>query len=188
MSFPYNPSIPATNDDPADDQPLMQQNFASINSLINVDHAGFSSVQAGQHNQVTFAADNVPSLPTSTVGGNSQGILFTNNVGTVNQLFYYAGTAAQSSTQYVSAASGSTFLLGGIILKWGKVSGAANNTTVNFASVFPNNCWSVTVSGGLTSGTQPTINVNPGSVTTGLFVLKITGTTPVDVFYVAIGN
>ena len=191
-SIPYNLGIPNAPNNPSTDQPNMLTNNNNIATFVAVDHVGFnvsaSGLTSGQHAQVTFNGNNVPTLPTPVYAGKSEGILFTDNVGTVNQLFYYAGTAAQSEDQYVSASTGSTFLLGGIILKWGQVINAANNTTVNFTPAFPNNCWSVTVSGGLTSGTQPTINVNPSSVTTGLFVLKITGTTPVNVFYIAIGN
>lgn len=54
MSFPYNTDIPAANNDPSDDQPLMRQNTNSINSLIAVDHVTFGNATGGQHNKVTF--------------------------------------------------------------------------------------------------------------------------------------
>lgn len=54
MSFPYNTDIPAANNDPSDDQPLMRQNTNSINQLIAVDHITFGNATGGQHAKVTF--------------------------------------------------------------------------------------------------------------------------------------
>jgi hypothetical protein len=58
--FPYTPSIPSAPNDPADDQPLMQQNFASIQNLIAVDHVPFNNAIGGQHTHVTFSGFNPP--------------------------------------------------------------------------------------------------------------------------------
>jgi len=88
--------------------------------------------------------------------------------------------------------SGTTysFAIGNIIFKFGSVVGAANNTTITFATPFPTALLGAWVSGGIASGTQPTININAASLPlpVGGFTLKITGTTPVNVFYLAIGN
>jgi hypothetical protein len=182
MGIFYDPTKPAANDKPANDQSPMQMNFASIKTLIDVDHVDFNNAQYGQHNQVTFAANNVPTVPTTPP------VLFTNNVLGLAQLFYYTGDVPNGAQQYVSGANGSTMAFGGIIIKWGLQMNAANNTTVNFVSDFPNDCFAVTVSGGLATGTQPTININTASEGPSGFTLKITGTTPVNVFYIAIGN
>lgn len=150
MSFPIDPNIPDASHDPADDQMPMQTNFSNINMYLQVDHTDPAATNAGQHEQVTFAANNVPSLPTPTSGGNNIGILFTNTVagaGAIDQLFYYAGSAAQSSAQYTAGTNGSTFLLGGIILKWG--SSALVNVSQNFTSLgitaFPNHAYAMVI-------------------------------------------
>lgn len=126
-NFSYNTGVPNAPNNPSIDQPVMLNNTQSIDGILDVDLVGFNADDGGTHKQVTFSSNNVPTLPTPTAGGNNIGILFTNTVGsgTVDQLFYYAGTAAQSSSQYVNSAStnGSTFLLGGIIMKWARTDG-----------------------------------------------------------------
>src|SRR5580693_942669 len=67
-TFPYNANIPNAPDNPSYDQPLMQQNSQSINSIWSVDHVTFDGLagsgapgsSAGQHLQVTFNGKNVP--------------------------------------------------------------------------------------------------------------------------------
>jgi len=190
MTIAYNLGIPNAPDNPSTDQPNMKTNNDNIATYVSVDHVAFNTAGSGQHNQVTFNANNPPASPTTPP------ILFVNDrdgagnilPSSLSELFYYTGSATQSKSQYVSTQNGSVLLLGGIILKWGLVIGAANNTTVTFPVAFPNNAFVVTVSGGLTTGTQPTINVNTASESVTGFVLKITGTTPVNIFYIAIGN
>jgi hypothetical protein len=63
-SFTFTPTIPAANNDPADDQGLMLQNNASTSGLIAVDHVGFNTANGGQHLQVTFPGNNVPGAQT----------------------------------------------------------------------------------------------------------------------------
>jgi hypothetical protein len=145
-SIPYNINIPLASHNPSIDQPNMETNNNNIATFVSIDHIGFNTAGSGQHAQVSFYGDNIPSLPTATVSGNNQGILFTNVVagGTVNQLFYYAGTAAQSSDQYSAAANqGSTFLLGGIIAKWGIANTNNPAVTTAFSQAFPNACFIV---------------------------------------------
>lgn len=139
MTFAYNPSLPNPPDDPGDDVAGMQINAASINSIIAVDHVGFNVAGGGEHKQVTFNSNNVPSVPTSPP------VLFTNLVNSLPQLFFYTGDAAQSQNQYVSSGDGSTMILGGIILKWG--TSATLGSPSNFPVAFPNNCFVVVITG-----------------------------------------
>lgn len=154
--FTYSPTIPNPPDDPADDVSQMQTNSASIFGLIAIDHVGFNLTNGGQHQQVTFNSNNVPAVPTIPP------VLFTQLVNGLAQPFFYSGTASQGQNQYVnSSSSGSTFLLGGMILKWGVVTVSApfnvNGITVTFASPFNNNCFfvSATIADG---GTGTTAN------------------------------
>lgn len=141
-TFSYTSIIPAANNDPADDQPLMLQNFSSISQLISQDHVGFNTSGGGEHEQVTFNANNVPgSFPVSPP------VLFTNTVGSLAQLFFYSGSMANSASQYAAANPGSTLVLGGIVLKWGSGSlsfpFSSSGTTISFVSAFPNACFAV---------------------------------------------
>jgi hypothetical protein len=139
MTWPYNPNLPNPPDDPADDVPGMQINAASIANIINVDHVPFNVSGGGQHQQVTFNANHVPSVPTIPP------VLFTNSVAGLAQLFYYSGSNSQGASQYVASGTGSTMLLGGIIVKWGNagVPSTLNGTVVNFVNAFPNACFLV---------------------------------------------
>lgn len=130
MGIPYNNTIPATNNKPSNDQAPMQQNFASIQTLIDVDHKDFQVAEYGTHKQVTMLTNNVPPL----ILGAFQPTIFTNpGPSGTNQMFFYSGTPAQSSTQYVAGTNGSTVLMGGIIMKWFKAATTALNTTFNFS-------------------------------------------------------
>lgn len=204
MGIPYDPTKPAANDKPANDQAPMQQNFASIKTLIDVDHVDFSNGGYGKHQQVTFNVNNVPTPPVSPP------VLFTNTVAGLPQLFYYSGSAAKSSTQYYISSAGtgigqvesSTFLLGGLVIKTGVVQ--ITNTTggpggipkpVNFVVAFPNACLTVTaqpINSGIPSVANDYVYVSGvGSAATfnATATQRVTlqGNT-VTFYYTAIGN
>lgn len=181
MTYPINVNIPAANNDPADDQPLMQTNFANINSYLQVDHTNPATTGAGEHKQVTFNSNNVPAIPTSPP------VLFTNNDAfSTPQLFFYSGNAAKSSNQYVASTNGSTYLLGGIIVKWGSGNANQSGTVNSFTSAFPNNCYSVLVTPTDTAYTG-TFAVTAVS-TTGFTAKRQSGSGVTGFYYLAIGN
>lgn len=158
MTFPYVLGVPTPPHDPSEDVTAMQSNTNTIGDWVEIDHVGFNSSTGGTHLQVTFSSNNVPSVPTTPP------VLFTNNDAfSVPQLFYYTGTASQSSGQYnVVNVNGSTMLLGGIILKWGLVV-PGNPNPVAFTTPFPHACVSVvcTSYGASTPvGTTGTVNIN----------------------------
>ena len=179
QNYSYNQAVPAANNKPSDDQPDMLINAQSIASIIAQDHVGFNTDGSGFHNQVTFYANNVPVVPTSFP------TLFTNNVAGIPQLFYYSGNATQSSSQYIQAANGSTFLFGGIILKWGLVT-VTGQQTVNFGAAgggnpglnvgaFPNSCFTVIAQPKSSSGpTAVNDYVTIGTLTASNFVATAT--------------
>lgn len=63
MSFPIDITIPDAPNDPADDQPLMKQNFININSYLQVDHVTAGAPGNGFHKEVTFYNKNAAALP-----------------------------------------------------------------------------------------------------------------------------
>jgi len=182
MTLNYFQNIPNGPNNPSQDQPNMKTNTNSIFSIWAIDHITFGNASNGQHAQVTFASNNTPNIPTTPP------VLFTKlAASSLPQLFFYSGNAAQSSNQYIDAANGSTFLLGGIILKWGSTASIATNTVVNFASAFPNNCYSVVaVSGTATQSSIKAISAS-GLTTTG-FTLLVDGGSNQTIRYIAIGD
>ena len=92
--FTYN-DTPIASHFPGDDQPLMQTNFISLQSIIGVDHVSFDTANAtqGRHDQVTYSTlypNTAPNLPLPpTVPSLSYGISYVENdsVGNVNQWF-----------------------------------------------------------------------------------------------------
>lgn len=195
MTFTYFPNLPNPPDDPADDVAGVQTNSASIASLVAVDHVGFNKAGGGQHAQVTFNANNVPTPPVSPP------VLFTNTVNGLPELFFYSGDSAHSSTQYAASGNGSALLLGGLIVKWGSGTLSApyssTGTSISFTSAFPNNCFAVlaqTQDGG--SGTTANTFAYARTFSASAFNLLITfrtstgqpGSGSVNYTYIAIGN
>lgn len=54
MTFPVNIGIPAANNAPADDQPIMQLNIQNLVNTIAVDHLSPNVAGSGKHKQVQF--------------------------------------------------------------------------------------------------------------------------------------
>jgi hypothetical protein len=198
MTFPYNTNIPNPPNDPGDDVGPMQENTNTINAWVQVDHVGFNNPDGGRHNQVTFNSNNVPVPPVSPP------ILFTNTINSAQDgLFYYSGAAGKSSDQYVQTTNGSTYLLGGIILKWGTVTfaGAASDhktATVLFGAAgdFPNNCFGVNaclnVASSATTTASNTIAIRSFSTSQFIYVYNSSSSSGSSLFpsffWVAVGN
>ena len=199
MTISYNNGIPAANNNPSTDQPNMKTNTDAIDTLLAIDHVSFNTASGGTHKQVTFSSNNIPATPVSPP------ILFTNTVSGLPQLFFYSGSSAQSSNQYnineavpgSAGTGGSTFLLGGIILKWGVVS-ASDNTSISFSTnagaAFPNACFGVFLTlytSSSSSSNALILSVSP-TPTASAFTPRIRrsdGTTQSGtICYVAIGN
>ena len=187
-TFSYNTGVPAANNNPSIDQPEMQTNIASINSLVGIDHVSFNAAGGGRHNQVTFNSNNPASLPANPP------VLFTNiqdgngnNLpNALSQLFYYTGTAAQSQLQYflnsANTAYGSVMLMGGLILKFGNVTGITQSGTVaTFGQPFPTVCF-----GTVATGTTGTTFVTTISTTTNVTFFVRNGVIG-TAFYISVG-
>lgn len=62
-TFSYDELIPASANDPSDDQPIMQVNAASIKSIWAVDHETFDATEAGSHKRVFLTSKASPNSP-----------------------------------------------------------------------------------------------------------------------------
>jgi len=191
--FQFDATVPATNDNPSADQPDMLVNNQSTLGILGTDHITFNLNNGGQHKAITFNQDasyvpvafpvNPPQLFTNTVDGAGNAL-----PGGVPELFYYSGSNVQSQNQYVSRPTGSVLLPGGIIMKWGQANNISDGAAFTFVPAFPNNVFSLQVSGGTSSSPQPTINFSQGTLSVTGFTAKITGTQPINFYYIAIGN
>lgn len=183
-NFDFFPSIPATNNDPSSDQPNMQTNNQSINDWSAVDHVGYNTVDGGTHKQVTFSSNNTPSLPTTFP------TFFTDITTGLAQPRFYSGSAAQTSSQYVPTVSpGSTFALGGILIKWGTVSiaGSTSSQVVSYVSAFINATLSVVLTATNQNGAGRTVYISATS-SSGFTVSVVNANTqPITYNYIAIG-
>lgn len=73
-TFSFNENIPAANNNPSADQPIMQTNNASTKSILAVDHLTFDSAgsggagaSAGQHQQITYNDTHPPGAPVDPI-------------------------------------------------------------------------------------------------------------------------
>lgn len=180
MSIPYNLNIPFATHNPSVDQPNMEANNNNIATYVAVDHVAFNTSGSGQHNQVTFNANNIPAVPTAPP------VLFTNTVGSLPQLFFYSGAAASGSNQYTAAANqGSTFMLGGIIAKWGVANTNSAPVTTTFNAAFPNACFIVLLTN-LNPSYTGTFSVNSFS-TTSFVAQRLSGSGVTGAYFLALG-
>lgn len=142
MSFSYNPNIPNAPNDPADDQPFMQTNFASIASLIGVNHVGFNTATGGQHTVVQFI--NQPGNPVVVPG---TGQLYTKTAGGDQVLYYESGNGVVSQLTALSANStnGLLILPGGLLMQWGQQNPATSGTPISFPTPFSSPPYSIQI-------------------------------------------
>jgi hypothetical protein len=132
----YDVNIPIAANPPSTSPPGFQGNFSDNANLINIDHIGFKQGNGGCHRQTTYV--NLLAPPTGLAGAVTEYALGT-------ELFFKRNTGGApiqlttSSGNPVAAATGQTFLPGGIILKWG----TANNANNAVALGFPANAWNV---------------------------------------------
>ena len=191
----YNRNIPASTDLISNSQSQIQGNFQTIDSGTTGTGVGVSrnhvtmtdATNGGLHHEVDFYQN----VTDPTISGFVSS-LYPKLISSESELFFKNGARTLQMTGATTVgAAGSVTLQGGVILKWGKETSPANNTTVTFATPFPTACYAVIVTGGRPSGTQPTINVNPASVSTTVFVFKInaeSGEPATAAYWVAIGS
>ena len=188
----YTRDKPAASDILSTSQNDIKNNFNTADTSFAINHYAFietDSDLAGKHKYCTLQEQSEPTLVDNEVSlynketdedGTKYSALYMKNEGA-------SGTEVQLSLQakHVSAAaSGSSYLPGGVIIKWGFVTGASGERTVTFGEAFPNNCWSVAVAGNANDTAANSINVY--TLTTASFKAKDAGGW--GFYYIAIGN
>lgn len=151
-TYNYDTTVPAANNAPKNDQPVMQTNTASISGIIAEDHIGFNTPNGGYHkviHQLTGAG-------TQNLTRSGAGAVYANipaNIANVNQIIagqYTPDTSGGTAdTQLFSLSSGNIISqftgfslgdledgwqwLGGVLLQWGRA-GDGTVTSGSFAS------------------------------------------------------
>lgn len=182
MSF--TPGIPQNGQTLGNSRDSTRNNFASLRSTLAENHVDVNSANPGLHTFVDMLAQSANSDPiTGAVS------IYSKAVSGITEWFFQrenSGNVIQMSVGNPTvAATGTTFLPGAVILKWGQVVPGSSGATVTFSTAFPNNCFAVVVNA---NSAQPSsANSNPSGITNANFQL-FTQAPNVTHFYFAVGN
>ena len=110
---------PNANDRISDTQPLILQNFTTLNTAWNVNHVEYGTANQGKHNFVTFPVQNpAPVITYPDVGLYS----FADIVSGLNQLFYRRSNSLVPDVPMTACrfnVPGYAYFASGILVKWG---------------------------------------------------------------------
>jgi len=173
----YNLGIPASGNNPSNDQPNLLTNTNAVNSILAVDHNSFSDTNAGTHAQVTLPYQNAG----ATQSGNSAVIYTAAGLAnsSASQIYWKNSQGGASATPYqlsavkawatFSGASGS--ILGSQSLN---VSSITRNSTGSYAVTLSTNALSGSSYGIILSSTD---NASNQRCTLSYSILGATGFT-----------
>lgn len=183
--YPINVNIPNAPNNPADDQPIMKQNYANISGFLAVDHiAPGTATTAGIHNQVR--------LPNKTAPGFAPGagVLFA-NLGNGNSWPFWQnakGTFPLLGSATAPVTPGFAVLPGGIIMQWGTVSLPSQTaTTITFPTPFSAAPFSIQQTLIFPSADSGNRSVYVKSSAAANFVSFCTSSSTFSAFWLAIG-
>ena len=133
----YSNSIPAANDLLSQSQADLQQNFAAIQTLIEVNHATFADADEGKHKFVSFPEQGAD----VTVAANEKAIYAKQSALSGVAELFIRNESDGTVTEFTSSgqtANGWTRLPSGIMIKWGTSTVGANaSANVNFDATIP---------------------------------------------------
>ena len=183
-NYTYTRDIPNGPNNPSADQPIMQTNANSTDSILDIDLYGFNDNNGGFHQKSTYVVQGSDPVPLNTDG--AQGIVYTKTVSGIAELFinrFGSATPIQLTKGAISAsASGYTFLPGGIIIQWGTASASSGGSTNNFPLAFPTSAWAVVP----TEIGNDRLSISVDSL--GLSSFKAYCSVARNIYYIAIGN
>jgi hypothetical protein len=192
--FTFDTTIPAAANNPSVDQPNMQLNNASISGILAVDHVGFNTNSGGEHLQSTYVRlGSKPAVTGTDVAvysklvaalGTSQ-LFFEDSAGTEYQMTGTLSTSGASGPP--PTYSGQYILQGGLIIQWGN-STAADGATIVFPNAFPTACFGVILTPNKSSISNTSTVATASYPTTTGFVIRQTGDTSANRFWIALGN
>ena len=203
----YQPGIPTGLVPLQIDYQNLQDNFQQLNIAYGVDHVPFSDTSgnppggiSGMHNIIHLTSQVAP-LAIAGVG-QFFNTSVNDGISTDTTLYYLTGgnktIQLTRNFQPVAASNGYTFLPGGIIFQWGKITNpTVGDNAVLFASSnidFPNACFSVQISLERTSANVDTavikyVSAPPASSITKTGFTAIAPTNGSNaIYWLAIGN
>lgn len=148
----YNPNIPQANDLISQSQAQIQTNFSQADTIFDTNHYTFDNstvANRGKHRFSSYVEQGADPVTAA-----NEIAIYSKDLAGVSQLYMRresAGTVIQMSVgNPVVGNPGSTFLPGGIIMKWGFKNILSTGTAINFVAEgvgnFPTNCFGVTIS------------------------------------------
>lgn len=187
----YNPNIPQPSDIPSQSQAQFLVNFQQLNTIFDVDHVPYNDADTadrGKHDKSTYVEQG--SDPTTAA---NELALYSKDDGSGNTRLFLrqesAGTVIQISGANPSAsANGTTFLPGGLILKWGTKANPINNDVISFSPAFPNNLFSVSITPLRANTDRRSMYIKTGAANTTSFTVLTDSSSFDSLYYVAIGN
>lgn len=212
----YQPGIPTGTVNLDEDYKALKANFTALDTIFNVDHVTFSNTtaQKGYHKDIHFnpistTVTNAPNnyvtatqypqgVPATVVG---IGQLFSSSVNDgVNVdtgLYWLTGSGRQVALTRnftpVVAANGYTFLPGGLIMQWGRISspipsgGPVAGNQVTFPIPFPNSVFSITLGPVRANTTNEVLTINSVGITNAKFNVLTGSSNYSSVYWQAIG-
>ena len=185
MSFPINTGIPAAPNNPADDQPIMRQNYANISGFLAIDHVAPGAVNDGYHQQVHLLNEAAPGL------GTASGVLYANIATGQSWPFWQNALGSfQLMGQNSISANGFVTIPGGLILQWGSTTAVASSssTTITFPLAFPNNVFSVQATIVTNDNSTIRFSLLNNASTTGFVTTQTNSSHFTNLYWFAVGN
>lgn len=196
----FNPNIPLPTDFISDSQADIRNNFTSINATFSRNHIPFSTVtNNGKHTFIEMPV--ISTIPTPVPGLISgEGTIYTKTISAVSEIFYTPDSSGNqyqltttipaafakfaTNTAYSTGLTGGwTFLPGGLLLQYGKNTGAGAVGTIVFPIAFSDVPYSLT----LTSTRNAASSVGINAVTASQFTYITSSASVTSVNFIAIG-
>jgi hypothetical protein len=188
----YYPTIPQPGDKPSSSQAQILSNFTVLNTTFGLNHYAFNSgVNAGKHKYSTYF--NQAAGPAT---GATEGALYCKLQSARSGLYFRRESSGSeilmtNKTTPVVAASGCSFLPGGLLIQWGTISVPVGDSgNFNFPAAFSATPYSIQLTFIRSAGASSTnaVYVTSGQVTSTRFRTTTVGTAGAhDVYFMAIG-
>lgn len=184
----YDNAIPQANDDPSQSQGQILGNFQELDTFLSVNHVELNDANQGKHTFLQMPEQ--ASAPTTAA--NELGI-YTKEYNSLATLFFReesSGTEHILAGPPLLAASGYTYLPGGLLMQWNTVT-ASSQSSITFPVAFGANAYYVNfvVRGGSTNRVYTRIEGTPSAVNfTPVILNKDGGGITSTINYIAIGQ
>lgn len=186
-NYPYTTNIPLGTNKPSVDQPNMQINTNSINSIIGTDHLTFGTATGSEVDGWHTVIHSVPQV-SDPVAITGFGQIYTKTVSSDQQLFYESGGGiiSQLTSSIAPSTNGFSYLPGRLLIQWGQ---DALTGIVTYPNAFSASAYSIqlTLAGTQASGGRVAYSVTSSSSTGFNYQLTTANVSPSLTYWIAIG-